>query len=107
MAQLDRVGSALMEGTAKILAAKGVESAVLGRPAMFSFYFGDAKPADYRGATSHDEDFYENLVMAMIERGVMPSPDALEPWFLSAAHSDEDVATTLQVFEESLVEALG
>jgi glutamate-1-semialdehyde 2,1-aminomutase len=106
MAQLDRVGNALMEGTAKILAAKGVESAVLGRPAMFSFYFGEGKPVDYRGATGHDEDFYEKLVMAMIERGVMPSPDALEPWFLSAAHSDEDVATTLQVFEESLAEAL-
>ncbi len=107
MAQLDRVGNALMDGTAKILADKGVESAVLGRPAMFSFYFGEGDPTDYRGATGHDEDLYENLVMAMIERGVMPSPDALEPWFLSAAHSDEDVATTLQVFEESLAEALG
>ncbi len=31
---------------------------------------------------------------------------ALEPWFVCAAHSDEDVATTLQVFEESLSEAL-
>ncbi len=107
MAQLDRVGNALMEGTAKILAAKGVESAVLGRPAMFSFYLGDEQPIDYRGATSHNEELYENLVMGMIERGVMPSPDALEPWFLSAAHSDEDVATTLQVFEEALTEALG
>ena len=107
MSQLDRVGNALMEGTAKILADQGVESSVHGRPAMFSFYFGDEKPSDYRGTTSHNEDLYESLVMAMIERGVMPSPEALEPWFLSAAHSDEDVATTLQVFEESLVEALG
>ncbi len=107
MAQIDRVGNALMEGTAKILADRGVESSVNGRPAMFSFYFGADQPTDYRGATDHDEDLYETLVMAMIERGVMPSPDALEPWFLSAAHSDEDVATTLQVFEESLAEALG
>jgi glutamate-1-semialdehyde aminotransferase len=49
---------------------------------------------------------YEKLTMGMIERGVMPSPDALEPWFLSASHSDEDVTTTLEVFEESLAEAL-
>ncbi len=107
MAQLERVGTALMDGTAKILAAKGVGSSVQGRPAMFSFYFGDERPIDYRGATGHDEELYESLVMGMIQRGVMPSPDALEPWFLSAAHSDEDVATTLQVFEEALTEALG
>ena len=42
----------------------------------------------------------------MIERGVMPCPDARETWFVCAAHTDEDVATTLQVFEESLAETL-
>jgi glutamate-1-semialdehyde aminotransferase len=28
-------------------------------------------------------------------------------WFVCAAHSDEDVAKTLHVFQESLTEALG
>ncbi len=73
---------------------------------MFGFYFGEGTPHDYRGVADHDEALYEKLVMGMIRRGVMPSPDALEPWFLCAAHSDDDVATTLQVFEEALVEAL-
>ena len=31
----------------------------------------------------------------MIRRGVFPEADGLEPWFLSAALSEEDVATTL------------
>ena len=107
MAQLDRIGNALMEGTAKIMADKGLPGFVQGRPAMFGFYFGDERPTDYRGTVGHDEELYEKLVMGMIRRGVMPSPDALEPWFLAAAHTDEDVATTLQVFAESLTEALG
>jgi glutamate-1-semialdehyde aminotransferase len=38
---------------------------------------------------------------------VFPVDDALEPWFVCAAHTDEDVAKTLQVFEESLEEAKG
>jgi glutamate-1-semialdehyde aminotransferase len=42
------------------------------------------------------------MIMAMIGRGVAPCPDAREPWFTCAAHTDEDVATTLEVFEESL-----
>jgi glutamate-1-semialdehyde aminotransferase len=43
----------------------------------------------------------------MIGRGVMPVDDALEPWFISSAHSDEDVATSLEAFGDSLVEAKG
>jgi glutamate-1-semialdehyde aminotransferase len=73
---------------------------------MFGFYFGEETPADYRQSTHHDHDLYERLVMGMIDRGVMPSPDAHEPWFLAAAHTEEDAATTLQVFAESLDEAL-
>ncbi len=106
MAQVERVGNALMEGAAKILAARGVSSSVHGRPAMFGFFFGEEPPSDYRGSTQHDSELYEKLVMGMIRRGVLPSPDAHEPWFLAAAHSDEDVATTLQIFEEALDEAL-
>ncbi len=106
MAQLVRIGTALMDGTAKILADRGVPSTVQGHPAMFGFYFGDDRPSDYRTAATHDAALYERLVMGMIRRGVMPSPDALEPWFLCASHDDEDVATTLQVFEEALDEAL-
>ena len=43
--------------------------------------------------------------MGMIGKGVFPVDDALEPWFICSAHTDEDVAKTLQVFEESLQEA--
>ncbi len=107
LARLERVGRALMEGTAKILADRGVDAFVLGKPGMFGFYFGESAPHDYRGTADHDADLYEKLTMAMIRRGVLPHPDALEPWFPNAALSDEDVATTLMVFEESLDEALG
>jgi len=107
LAQIARVGSTLIEGTAKILAERGVPSAVLGRPAMFGIYLGEAAPHDYRQTARHDHHLYEELVLGMIRRGVMPSPEAHEPWFLAAAHTDEDAATTLQVFAEALDEALG
>jgi glutamate-1-semialdehyde 2,1-aminomutase len=106
MDRIDRAGNGLMDGTRKILADRGIDGSVQGRPGMFGFYFGETPPTDYRSAAGHNEELYENLVMGMIERGVMPSPDALEPWFVCAAHSDEDVATTLQVFEEALDAAL-
>jgi len=107
MAQIERIGTSLMEGASKILASRGVAHSVEGVPGMFGFYFGEGSVTDYRSASDHDEDLYEKLTMGMIERGVMPSPDALEPWFVSASHNEEDVTTTLEVFEVSLAEALG
>jgi glutamate-1-semialdehyde 2,1-aminomutase len=61
---------------------------------------------EFRDTARHNNELYEDLCFRMIRKGVMPCPDALEPWFVCAAHSDEDVAETLQVFEESLDEAL-
>ena len=106
MARLEQRGRTLMDGIAKILADRGVAASVQGVPAMFGIYLGETPPTDFRSAADHDTDRYETLVMGMIERGVMPSPDALEPWFLCAALSEEDVATTLMVFQESLAAAL-
>ncbi len=33
-------------------------------------------------------------------------PDALEPWFISSAHTDEDVELTLQAFDEALADTV-
>jgi glutamate-1-semialdehyde 2,1-aminomutase len=106
LARVEKVGTSLMEGLDRILKDKGVEGAVTGHPSMFSIYIGKGEPKDFRGTSGHDSGLYDDTCFRMIGKGVMPCPDALEPWFVCAAHSDEDVATTLQVFEESLTEAL-
>jgi len=102
---LERHGTALMEGFARICAEQGVTAHLLGVPAMFGLVFSEKPPRDFRDAVHHDEELYTDLTHRMIRRGVLPVDDALEPWFSCAAHSDEDVATTLMVFEESLKEA--
>lgn len=106
LARVEKVGTSLMEGLGRILADRGVDSQVTGHPAMFSIYLGEGDPKEFRDTAGHDHQRYEDICFRMIRKGVMPCPDALEPWFTCAAHSDEDVATTLQVFEESLTESL-
>ncbi|MGH3651018.1 MAG: aspartate aminotransferase family protein [Acidimicrobiia bacterium] len=106
LARVEKAGRALMEGLEATLADKGVTSKITGHPSMFSIYLGKGEPKEFRDTAGHDRDLYEDICFRMIRKGVMPCPDALEPWFVCAAHTDEDVATTLQVFEESLTEAL-
>lgn len=106
LARVEKTGTALMEGLTGILEESGVEGTVTGHPSMFSVYLGKGEPRDFRGTAGHDSTLYDDTCFKMIEKGVMPCPDALEPWFVSAAHSEEDVATTLQVFEEALSETM-
>jgi len=103
--KIEKHGKALMAGYAAICAEQGVTAHLLGVPAMFGLVFSEQPPRDFRDAVNHDDELYTRLTHGMIHRGVLPVDDALEPWFLCAALSDEDVATTLAVFEESLKEA--
>lgn len=106
LARVEKAGRSLMEGIERVLADKGVDGKVTGHPAMFSIYLGEGDPKEFRDTSGHNTELYEDLCFRMIRKGVMPCPDALEPWFVCAAHDDEDVAQTLQVFEESLTGAL-
>ena len=106
-ALMEKVGGALMDGVAAICAENSVPVQVIGHPTMIGVFFADEPPTDFRDTARHDADLYEEVVRGMIGRGVMPVDDGLEPWFLSAAHSAEDAATTLTAFEESLREATG
>jgi glutamate-1-semialdehyde 2,1-aminomutase len=106
LARVEKVGTSLMEGLDVILKEKSVEGTVTGHPSMFSVFIGEGDPRDFRDTAKHDSALYDDACFRMIRKGVMPCPDALEPWFVCAAHSDEDVAMTLQVFEESITEAM-
>lgn len=103
--QIDKVGTALMNGLAKICADHSEPASIIGIPSMFSIFFSDGELKEYRDTKYHDADLYSDVIMGMIRRGVMPVDDAKEPWFISSAHSDDDVAETLAAFEDALVEA--
>jgi glutamate-1-semialdehyde 2,1-aminomutase len=104
--QIEKVGRSIMDGIQSILDSRGVEGLVVGHPAMFSIFLGEGTPIEFRDLTRHDARVYNNTIMAMIERGVAPCPDAREPWFTCAAHTMDDADRTLDVFEEALVQTL-
>ena len=106
-AALEKTGTRMMEGLAKVLADRGVAGHVVGHPAMFSLFLAEEPPRDFRDAVRHDDETYDSVVMKMIPKGVMPCPDALEPWFLCAAQTGEDADRAVEAFADSLDEVLG
>ena len=102
---LERSGTALMNGIEGILAEEEVPGHVVGHPSMFGIFFSEEAPREYRDYANHDEELYAEVIMGMIRRGVLPVDDAREPWFLSAAHSTDDIALTLEAFGDALQDA--
>jgi glutamate-1-semialdehyde 2,1-aminomutase len=74
-----------------------------GLPSMLSFILGtDEEPADFRDYCEGDDDLYEELSTALVERGILPDPDGREPWFLCYAHGEREIADTLTAFEAAV-----
>jgi glutamate-1-semialdehyde 2,1-aminomutase len=98
-------GRALQKGIGDVLEAADLPFVITGHPSMFGLMFTGSTPREYRDWVSSDQKLYESIMNNMIRRGVMPDPDSREPWFLSAAHSEADVAETLNAFEQAVKEA--
>lgn len=77
----------------------------MGHWSMFGISFSEEVPREYRDSVNGNEDFYGDVIMGMIGRGMLPVADSGEPWFISAAHTAEDVALTLEAVGDSLQEA--
>ncbi len=64
--------------------------------AMFGIFFTDEeKVSDFDGAMRCDQQQFKTFYHAMLNQGIYLAPSAFETGFVSAAHSDEDIAATI------------
>ncbi|QAU24111.1 glutamate-1-semialdehyde-2,1-aminomutase [Dyella sp. M7H15-1] len=62
---------------------------------MFGMFFTHEKVGSYTQAIAANLAMFNRFFHSMLERGVYLAPSAFEAGFLSSAHSDEDIAATL------------
>ena len=64
--------------------------------AMFGMFFNEKPVYDYDSAKSSDSEAFTIFFHAMLEQGIYLAPSQFEAGFMSAAHSDEDIAATVK-----------
>jgi glutamate-1-semialdehyde 2,1-aminomutase len=75
---------------------------------MFGIFFTDAEQVtDFAQSTACDQERFKVFFHAMLKRGIYLAPSAFEAGFVSAAHSDEDIATTVAAAGEAFKEISG
>lgn len=101
--KIDRVGRALMNGLGDIMHDKGRDAIVQGYPPMFQVLFTkESQVSNYRQFSRCNQDLFGIFQKRMLKNGIMLDESNSEPFYVSAAHSKNDLDRTLAAIEESL-----
>jgi glutamate-1-semialdehyde 2,1-aminomutase len=93
---LARRGAALAAGFADAARAAGVPLQVNAFGSLVTPFFTTTPVRDFDSALKADTAAYARFFRAMLARGVYGPPSQFEAWFLSAAHTDRDIAATIK-----------
>jgi glutamate-1-semialdehyde 2,1-aminomutase len=85
----------LMAGLKGAADQAGVPFSVDSEGGMFGFFLFDALPQNYAKVMTTDNQRFNTFFHGMLDRGVYFAPALYEAGFMSAAHSDEDIAETV------------
>ena len=93
--ELARRGTMLASGLAEAAREAGVAVQVNAFGSLVTPFFTSTPVRDYDSALKADTKRYATFFREMLVRGIYPPPSQFEAWFLSAAHTDRDVKTTI------------
>lgn len=95
--QLGKNTALLIEGLVKAGRNTGIPVTENHVGGMFGLFFTEEEQiADFRGATACNQERFKSFFHAMLEQGVYMAPSAFEAGFVSAAHTQAHIDTTLE-----------
>ena len=89
----------LCDGLVAAAKKHGVAFAAQNIGGMFGLYFAEKCPGTYDEVLACDKEAFNRFFHAMLDAGHYFAPSAFEAGFVSAAHSDADIAATIAAAE--------
>ncbi len=86
---------ALVAGLATAANKRGVKFSAQSVGGMFGVYFAASSPMSYAEVMATDKEAFNRFFHAMLDAGFYLAPSAFEAGFVSAAHTDADIAATV------------
>ncbi|MBT6411802.1 MAG: glutamate-1-semialdehyde 2,1-aminomutase [Betaproteobacteria bacterium] len=91
----------LVEGIEEQAKRAGVPFCASHVGGMFGMYFTDRVPATYEDVMGCNRERFNRFFHAMLDQGINLAPSAFEAGFVSSAHSEQDIRTTLDAAGEA------
>ena len=87
----------LADGLKAAATVQGVPFSADSEGGMFGFFLFDELPQNYATVMTTDSQRFNTLFHGLLDRGIYIAPALYEAGFVSAAHTDEDIAHTISV----------
>src|SRR6266536_63693 len=98
-ARLHQTGRTLRDGLADLARRSGLPAQVIGETTVFDIVFTDRPLTDYRAMLTADGALLKAFNAECLQHGIVKGREKL---YVSLAHTEQDVARTLETFEAAL-----
>jgi glutamate-1-semialdehyde 2,1-aminomutase len=91
----------LMEGFKAAAKKAGITFNAQSVGGMFGLYFSENNPTSFAEIMQSDKNAFNKFFHSMLDSGIYLGPSAFEAGFVSAAHTDQDIAETIAAAEKA------
>lgn len=99
--ELDRLGKILEDGILQLAEQYHVPITINRLKGAFTVYFTTEKVKNYKQAENSDSEMFAKFFKLMLHQGINLAPSKYEAWFLTIAHTEEDVQYSLKAVEQA------
>ncbi|HEX7063934.1 MAG TPA: aminotransferase class III-fold pyridoxal phosphate-dependent enzyme, partial [Bacillales bacterium] len=99
--KFEELGARLEKGVQEAADANGIPITINRLKGAMTVYFTNEKVTDYDGADRSDGEKFASFFRHMLNRGVNLAPSKYEAWFLTTAHTEEDIDKTIEAVRGS------
>jgi glutamate-1-semialdehyde 2,1-aminomutase len=92
---LDDKTNKLCRGMENLFAAKGISACINRVHSMFTIFFQEGPIYDLTSAQKSDTALFARFFHSLLKKGIWLAPSQFEAVFMSFAHSEADIAFTL------------
>jgi glutamate-1-semialdehyde 2,1-aminomutase len=100
--RLDRLSERLARGLGAAAEENGMPARVTRAGSLLTLFFTTREPVDWQSASSADARRYAAYFRRMLERGVYLAPSQFEALFVSLAHTEAQIDSTIATAREAL-----
>ncbi|MBZ5751204.1 glutamate-1-semialdehyde 2,1-aminomutase [Metabacillus rhizolycopersici] len=96
---LDEIGAILEKGILEHASTYNIQITINRLKGALTIYFTNEKIVNYEQAENTDGEMFAKFFKLMLHQGINLAPSKYEAWFLTTAHTKEDIAITLKAVE--------
>jgi len=104
--QLEQLGALLEAGLKSAATEAGLHHQIARVGSMMTFFFSDEEVVSWNEAAKCKTEQFAKYFWALMDRGVYMPCSQYEALFISAAHTDEDIDTTIAAAKEAFSEIM-